>query len=125
MNEAQRLYEEVIHRYQDKDKGQGQDQGSDKDNDKGQDEDEDKDVDKDKDDRLYVYNAMGNLAILVTDQGEYSRARELYEQALVGKEKTLGPLHASTLTTMNNYGVLLKKLGRYEEVTINNLSILC
>ena len=92
VNEAQRLYEEVIHRYQDKgqDKGQDQYKGSVKNENK----DKDEDVDKDEGDHIYVYNAMGNLAILVTDQGEYSRAKELYEQALLGKEKTLGPLHA-------------------------------
>ena len=142
-NEAKRLYEEVIRGYektQGQGQGQGQEQGQervefqttannassllpltaidtfDKAQYQGQGQ-EQEDQSQNQDHPLYAFNAMGNLAILLTDEGNYHQALVLYEQALHGKEQSLGAFHESTLTTMNNMGVLLKKLGRYEEVT--------
>ena len=36
----------------------------------------------------------------------------MYERALAGKEKALGPDHTSTLDTVHNLGNLYKKQGR-------------
>lgn len=39
----------------------------------------------------------------------------MYQQALAGKEKALGPDHTSTLSTVNNLGNLYKAQGRLKE----------
>ncbi|KAF6788476.1 glycosyl hydrolase family 20 [Colletotrichum musicola] len=39
----------------------------------------------------------------------------MYERALQGKEKTWGPDHTSTLSTVNNLGNLYKAQGRLKE----------
>ena len=36
----------------------------------------------------------------------------MYQQALAGKEKALGPNHTSTLDTVNNLGVLYRDQGK-------------
>ncbi|KIJ40800.1 hypothetical protein M422DRAFT_173170, partial [Sphaerobolus stellatus SS14] len=42
-------------------------------------------------------------------------AERMYERALAGKEKALGPNHTSTLGTVNNLGILYSDLGRLED----------
>jgi hypothetical protein len=41
--------------------------------------------------------SVNNLANLLSDQGDYSGAKVLYERALKGRVKVLGPDHADTL----------------------------
>jgi tetratricopeptide (TPR) repeat protein len=53
-----------------------------------------------------------NLAGMFADQDRYKEAEELYERALAGREKALGPEHKSTLDTVNNLGVLYRDQGR-------------
>ncbi|KAH7124720.1 hypothetical protein EDB81DRAFT_608361, partial [Dactylonectria macrodidyma] len=42
-------------------------------------------------------------------------AEEMYEWALEGNKKALGPHHTSTLSTVNNLGSLYKDQGKFEE----------
>jgi tetratricopeptide (TPR) repeat protein len=42
-------------------------------------------------------------------------AEEMYQRALAGKEKALGPEHTSTLQTVNNLGNLYKNQGKRKE----------
>ena len=60
-------------------------------------------------------NAMNSLGILLNDLGERTEARALYERALRGHEKALGPEHTQTLSVVNNLGDLLKNLGERTE----------
>ncbi len=39
----------------------------------------------------------------------------MHRQALVLKEKVLGPEHPDTLTSLNNLGAVLDRQGKYEE----------
>jgi tetratricopeptide (TPR) repeat protein len=55
--------------------------------------------------------ALNNLALLLSDQGDLSGARQLYERALAIHEKTLGPEHPLTATTLNNLARLLADQG--------------
>ncbi|KAK2752266.1 NB-ARC and TPR domain protein [Colletotrichum kahawae] len=56
-----------------------------------------------------------NLGILYKDQGRLKQAEAMYELALRGYEKALGPDHTSTLATVNNLGSLYKDQGRLKE----------
>ena len=47
---------------------------------------------------------------------------KLYERALLGRERFLGPNHADTLTTVNNLGNLLNEQGKLEKVKKDNFS---
>ncbi|CAI0650683.1 unnamed protein product, partial [Colletotrichum noveboracense] len=47
--------------------------------------------------------------------GRLKEAEAMYERALQGKEKALGPDHTSTLSTVNNLGLLYSKQGRLKE----------
>ncbi|KAM5348926.1 hypothetical protein ACJ41O_008749 [Fusarium nematophilum] len=51
----------------------------------------------------------------VGDQGKFQEAEEMYERALEGYEKALGPHHTSTLNTVNNLGSLYKAQGKFKE----------
>jgi tetratricopeptide (TPR) repeat protein len=46
---------------------------------------------------------------------EPSRAEPLYERALAIQEKAFGPDHMKVARTLNNFGYLLRYLGRYSE----------
>ncbi|KAF3012740.1 hypothetical protein E8E15_004199 [Penicillium rubens] len=52
---------------------------------------------------------------LYSDQGKLKEAEEMYQRALAGKEKALGPDHTSTLRTVNNLGLLYKNQGKLKE----------
>lgn len=52
--------------------------------------------------------AFHGLGDLYSDQGKLKEAEEMYQRALAGYEKALGPNHTSTLDTVNNLGVLYK-----------------
>ncbi|RYO80051.1 hypothetical protein DL764_009945 [Monosporascus ibericus] len=50
-----------------------------------------------------------------TDQGKLGEADKMYQRALQGKKKALGPEHTSTLTTVNNLGLLYSDQGKLGE----------
>jgi hypothetical protein len=52
--------------------------------------------------RLPTLSVVNNLGNLYSDQGKMAEAEEMYQRALVGYEKALGPDHTSTLSTVNN-----------------------
>ncbi|KAH6985405.1 hypothetical protein EDB80DRAFT_224855 [Ilyonectria destructans] len=62
-----------------------------------------------------VMVALHRLGNLYSDQGKFKEAEEMYERALQGKEKALGPHHTSTLRTVNNLGNLYLGQGRFKE----------
>jgi tetratricopeptide (TPR) repeat protein len=64
---------------------------------------------------LVVTWAYQKLAGMLKAQDRYTGAKEMYERALVGYEKALGPEHTSTLCTVNNLGALYRRQGRLEE----------
>lgn len=59
--------------------------------------------------------ALHNLGDLFVDQGRLDDAEAMYERALRGKEKALGPEHTSTLDTVYNLGILYMDQGRLDE----------
>ncbi|KAH8880942.1 TPR-like protein [Thozetella sp. PMI_491] len=56
-----------------------------------------------------------NLGNLYADQGRLSDAEPMYERALQGYTKALGPEHTSTLRTVNSLGVLYEEQGRFSD----------
>ncbi|KAK0733541.1 hypothetical protein B0T26DRAFT_745576 [Lasiosphaeria miniovina] len=46
---------------------------------------------------------------------KYEEAEQMHQQALELREKVLGREHPSTLSSMNNLGLVLKSQGKYEE----------
>ncbi|KAH7628858.1 hypothetical protein B0T09DRAFT_267498 [Sordaria sp. MPI-SDFR-AT-0083] len=61
----------------------------------------------------HATNSLGNL---YKRQGRLKEAETMYQLALKGKEKALGPDHMSTLDTVNNLGILYSDQGRLKEV---------
>ncbi|RDW56928.1 HET-domain-containing protein [Coleophoma crateriformis] len=57
----------------------------------------------------WALHVLGNL---YSDQGKLTQAEEMYERALKGYEKALGPDHTSTLNTVNNLGLLYADQGK-------------
>ncbi|CAI4212535.1 unnamed protein product [Parascedosporium putredinis] len=55
------------------------------------------------------------LGILYQDQGRLHDAEAMYDRALQGYEKALGPDHTSTLDTVQNFGILYNKQGRLDD----------
>ncbi|KAJ1715653.1 hypothetical protein NYO67_2124 [Aspergillus flavus] len=66
-------------------------------------------------DTIDMWSALHMIGDLYADQGKLKEAEEMYQRALVGKEKALGPDHSSTLGTVNNLGVLYKTQGKLKE----------
>jgi tetratricopeptide (TPR) repeat protein len=62
-----------------------------------------------------LYWALHSLGLLYADQGKLAEAEAMYERALEGKEKALGPDHTSTLLTVNNLGLLYADQGKLVE----------
>jgi tetratricopeptide (TPR) repeat protein len=52
---------------------------------------------------------VNNLGLLYANQGKLVEAQQMYQRALQGYEKALGPEHMSTLTTVSNLGLVFKK----------------
>ncbi|KAJ5811278.1 hypothetical protein N7474_007579, partial [Penicillium riverlandense] len=52
---------------------------------------------------------------LYYDQGKLAEVEEIYQRALAGYEKILGPDHTSTLGTVNNLGALYRDQGKLAE----------
>jgi hypothetical protein len=68
----------------------------------------------------YVDNAvylesLQMLGNLCADQDKLVEAEKMYQRALQGYEKALGPDHTSTLDTVNNLGLLYADRGKLDE----------
>jgi tetratricopeptide (TPR) repeat protein len=61
--------------------------------------------------------ASNNLAALYYNQGQYAKAEPLYNRALAIWEKTLGPEHPNVKGCLEDYALVLRKMGRSEEAT--------
>ncbi|KAN0072275.1 HET domain containing protein [Elaphomyces granulatus] len=59
--------------------------------------------------------ALHGLGDLYADQGKLDEAEKMYQRALQGYEKALGPDHTSTLLTVNNLGNLYADQGKLDE----------
>ncbi|KAJ5432895.1 uncharacterized protein N7458_012051 [Penicillium daleae] len=66
-------------------------------------------------DSFAVWEAYYYLGDLYSDQGKLKEAEEMYQRALAGKEKGLGPDHTSTLNTVGNLGLLYSNQGKLKE----------
>ncbi|CAI7594296.1 unnamed protein product [Penicillium pancosmium] len=64
---------------------------------------------------IAVWKAFHSLGKLYSDQGKLKDAEDMYQRALTGKEKALGPDHTSTLDTVNNLGGLYFIQGKLKE----------
>jgi tetratricopeptide (TPR) repeat protein len=52
-------------------------------------------------DHFETYNCMGQLALVLSDQGAYEQAEMLFREALKGEQNSeLGPNHPITLMTL-------------------------
>ena len=58
---------------------------------------------------------LHRLGILYADQGKLDEAEKMYQRALQGYEKALGPDHTSTLKTVNNLGKVYADQGKLDE----------
>ncbi|KAJ5929141.1 hypothetical protein N7454_006989 [Penicillium verhagenii] len=67
------------------------------------------------DDSIELLGALYGLGDLYSDQGKLKEAEKMYQQALAGKEKALGPDHISTLDTVSNLGSLYSEQDKLEE----------
>ena len=56
-----------------------------------------------------------NTSAYLLRVGEYAAAEEIGRTAVVIKEKTLGPEHPDTLTSVDNLGLVVERQGKYEE----------
>ncbi|KAN0068322.1 HET domain containing protein [Elaphomyces granulatus] len=59
--------------------------------------------------------ALHMLGVLYRNQGKLDEAEKMYQRALQGKEKVLGPDHTSTLSTVNSLGLLYANQGKLDE----------
>ncbi|KAN0072345.1 hypothetical protein V8E54_009274 [Elaphomyces granulatus] len=59
--------------------------------------------------------ALYNLGNIYVSQGKLDEAEKMYQRALQGMEKALGPDHTSTLDTVHNLGILYKSQGKLDE----------
>ncbi|KAF3385173.1 Nephrocystin-3 [Penicillium rolfsii] len=64
---------------------------------------------------IAIWEAFHGVGRLYSDQGRPREAEEMYQRALVGKEKAFGPDHMSTLTTVGNIGNLYSDQSRLRE----------
>jgi tetratricopeptide (TPR) repeat protein len=64
---------------------------------------------------IHANHAFHHLGMLFGDLGKMKEAEEMYQRALIGSEKALGPDHMSTLHTVNNLGSLYRKQGKLKE----------
>ncbi|KAF2466293.1 uncharacterized protein BDR25DRAFT_345541 [Lindgomyces ingoldianus] len=58
---------------------------------------------------------LHRFGYVCSSQGRFQEAEKMYLRALQGKEKAWGPDHTSTLSTVNNLGLLYADLGRFDE----------
>lgn len=69
----------------------------------------------------YSIGALGNIAILIAEQGDLAAAEPNYRKAFEDAEQFLGPDHQTTLTQLSNLAWLLAQLGQMDEA--NELTI--
>jgi tetratricopeptide (TPR) repeat protein len=62
-----------------------------------------------------IWGAFHGLGELYFEQGSLKEAEEMFQRALLGREKTLSPEHTSTLDTVNCLGNLYKEQGKLRE----------
>jgi tetratricopeptide (TPR) repeat protein len=62
-----------------------------------------------------ILGTINNLGNLYSDQGKLWEAKQMYQRALAGYEKTLGADHTLTLGTVNNIGLLYADQGKLQE----------
>jgi tetratricopeptide (TPR) repeat protein len=60
-------------------------------------------------------DSINNLGALYKAQGRFSDAKSMYDRALEGYEKVLGPEHTSTLNTVYNLSVLYVEQSRLSD----------
>jgi tetratricopeptide (TPR) repeat protein len=58
---------------------------------------------------------MNNLALVLSEQGQYSEAEALHRQTLELYKRILGEQHPSTLISINNLASVLKAQGKHEK----------
>ncbi|MCK5521695.1 MAG: tetratricopeptide repeat protein, partial [Thiomargarita sp.] len=58
--------------------------------------------------------SLNNLALLLSNKGDYDSAEPLYRRALAIREKVLGAEHPDTAQSLNNLALLLSKKGNYD-----------
>ena len=75
----------------------------------GEEHDGEKSVGKDHPDTL---RALGNLAVLLNDKGDFAEAESLCQRALQAQKCVLGPDHRDTLTSLNNMARMLERLSQ-------------
>ncbi|KAL2782391.1 hypothetical protein BJX66DRAFT_345881, partial [Aspergillus keveii] len=66
-------------------------------------------------DTIDMWDASDGIGNLYFDQGKLKEAEKMYQRALAGYDKALGPDHTSTLDTVNNLGNLYSNQGRLKE----------
>lgn len=59
--------------------------------------------------------SMNNLALVLSEQGQYSEAEALHRQTLELYKRVLGEQHPSTLISINNLASVLRAQGKHEE----------
>ena len=59
--------------------------------------------------------SINNLVSVLSSQGKYDKAEEIYRQALALRERILGKKHLSTLKSINNLAEILSSQGKYDE----------
>jgi tetratricopeptide (TPR) repeat protein len=74
----------------------------------------DGDVDESEEQKT-VLNAVLCVGLLYANQGKLGKAEQMHERALQGYEEALGPIHTSTLGTVNNLGILYANQGKLGE----------
>jgi tetratricopeptide (TPR) repeat protein len=60
-------------------------------------------------------DATHGLAYLLRRQGKLDEAERMYQHALTGSKKALGPDHTLTLSTVNNLGLLYSDQGKLDK----------
>jgi tetratricopeptide (TPR) repeat protein len=55
-----------------------------------------------------------NIGETYSENGNYTKAREMYDRVLAIEKQALPPLHPSTKTTFNNLAVVSEKIGDYD-----------
>ncbi|KAH0551387.1 hypothetical protein GP486_007398 [Trichoglossum hirsutum] len=65
-----------------------------------------------------IPDSASTFALLYHNQGRLEDAEAMYQRALTGFEKTLGPIHESTLNAVGNLGILHMAQGRLEDAEV-------
>jgi tetratricopeptide (TPR) repeat protein len=66
-------------------------------------------------DPLPLATSFNDLATIYQNQGRYSEAEPLFQQALAIQEQQLDPDHPDTAASLNNLALLYQLIGRYGE----------